>query len=413
MASLTNISKITTRLLLNEPFYGHFLLGMPKQLTEATKTASVSLLNKQIIKLSINPGFWDSLTENHQYGLIKHEILHVALRHLFMLKEFTNRSLFNIAADLVVNQYIKNTQLPDGAITLETFAYLGPVYGLTLEPLKSTRYYYNMLKKVLQSTPTISIKSYEETHGGITDLNDLLDQENRHQEKHAKWKEFEKLSEAEKKVMEYQLHNQVKNVMSRLRTGIQIAGNLPAHLVEMLEGFLEEYKPQVDWKRVLKRFTSSSTSSYIKNTIRRPSKRYGTTPGIKVKRRQRVLVALDTSGSVPIEDIQLFFSELHHIWKQGAEVMIIECDAAVNKTYHYKGDPPESVTGRGGTNFNPPIIEANKRIFPDCIVYFTDGYEAPPTVRSRCPVMWIFTPNGIPQDHPTWDTFNGKKVKMR
>ena len=123
MASLTEISKITTRLLLHEPFYGHFLLGMPKAISKTqTKTACVSLFNNQIIKLSVNPDFWESLNETHQYGLIKHEILHVALRHLNMMSDYTNKSVFNIAADLVVNQYIKYTQLPDDAIKLETFA---------------------------------------------------------------------------------------------------------------------------------------------------------------------------------------------------------------------------------------------------------------------------------------------------
>ena len=413
MASLTEISKITTRLLLHEPFYGHFLLGMPKAISKTqTKTACVSLFNNQIIKLSVNPDFWESLNETHQYGLIKHEILHVALRHLNMMSDYTNKSVFNIAADLVVNQYIKYTQLPDDAIKLETFAYFGPVYGITLEPLKSTRYYYDQLMRAIQKDPLIPLAEYEAIHGPVSKLDDLLDAENQNQEKHKQWKEFDSLSEAEKKVMEYQLYNQVKNVMARLKNGSQIAGDLPAHLVEYLKGFLEEYTPQVDWKRELKRFTSSSTSTYLKNTVRRPSKRYGTTPGIKVKRRQRVLVALDTSGSVPIKDIQLFFSELHHIWKRGAEVIITECDAALNKTYPYEGKPPESVTGRGGTNFNPPIELANKKILPDCIVYFTDGYERPPTIRSRCPVLWVISPKGIDDKSETWNKLIGKKVKM-
>ena len=309
MASLSDISKITTRLLLQEPFYGHFLLGMPKSLSSSiTRTACVSLFNKQIIKLTVNPDFWSSLPEQHQYGLIKHEVLHIVLRHLYILSNYPNKPLFNIAADLVVNQYIQRTQLPDGAIVLEMFSYLKQLYGINLEPLESVGYYYMQLKKCIHTNPSMSLSEYEETYGSVsTTLEDLMESTNDNQAKHALWREFQQLSEAEKKVMEYQLHNHVKNVVDRLMDGVQIAGNLPAHLVEYLKNFLEEYKPQVDWKRVLRRFASSSTSSYVKNTLRRPSKRYGITPGIKIKRRQKILVALDTSGSVPIEDIEVFF----------------------------------------------------------------------------------------------------------
>jgi len=329
------------------------------------------------------------------------------------MSDFTNKSVFNIAADLVVNQYILDSQLPEGAVTLKTFDYLGPVYGISLEPLQSTRYYYDKLMEVIKKDPVLDIKKYEASLGAVTKLSDLLNPDTEHQQKHASWREFENLTEAEKKIMEYQLHNHVKNVMERILDGSQKPGNLPAHLVEQLSSFLEEYRPQLNWRRVLRRFTSSSTSSYLKNTLRRPSKRYGTTPGIKVKRRQRILVALDTSGSVPIEHIELFFAELHHIWKKGADVIVTECDADINSTYPYRGHPPESVAGRGGTDFNPPIELANKSLRPDCIVYFTDGYEKAPIVKSRCPILWVISPIGIKETDLVWHELRGKKIKMK
>ena len=55
-------------------------------------------------------------------------------------KDYGNK-LFNIAADLVVNQLIKPWKLPDSAITLETFP------KLKLPRNKSVEWYYENLKK--------------------------------------------------------------------------------------------------------------------------------------------------------------------------------------------------------------------------------------------------------------------------
>jgi predicted metal-dependent peptidase len=408
--SLDQISRVSTRILLKEPFYGHFMLGMPKAMDDTIDTACVSLISSNIVKLSVNSKFWASLSDNHQYGLIKHEILHVVLRHLFIQRDFGNKYLFNIAADLVVNQYIAETQIPDGAVRLSTFWYLKPLYGIELKPLQSTAYYYKNLLASMQQPPSRSLADFEAEHGKITRLSDLLDQLNENQKKHAMWGQFGNLGKAEVKIMEYQLYNHVKNVMERLRRNPAGLGHLPGHFIEYLESFLDSYKPQVDWKRVLKKFAASSTSSFIKNTLRRTSKRYGTTPGIKVRRHHKLLIALDTSGSLPHDDIKTFFGELHQIWRQGADVIITECDAEIKKTYAYMGELPDKIHGRGGTNFTPPISLANKEIRPDGIIYFTDGQAGPPAVKSRCPILWVITSNGAALSSVS--TLPGQKVKM-
>lgn len=384
------------------------MLGMPKTLDETVETASVSLLNKHVIKLSINPLFWASLTESHQYGLIKHEILHVVFRHLFAQRECSNKAVFNLAADLVVNQYIQQEQLPEGAITLDTFSYLRPLYGILLEPMKSVHYYYRKLMEAIQAEPKKSISDYEDQYGEIRSITGLVSENNQEQKKHSSWQEFDALDPAEVKVMEYQLYNQVKQVMDRLSSHQRVVGRLPSHLVTYLKSFLDEYKPQVDWKRIVKRFATSSNSTFIKNTLRRPSKRYGTTPGIKVRRHHKILVAIDTSGSVPITYFDMFFGELHHVWKNGAEVIITECDAGIQSTYEYQGAKPAFVNGRGGTSFDPPIALANQKIYPDGIIYFTDGDAPAPSIKSRCPILWVIAP--VQKGNRDWSFLPGQTV---
>ncbi len=77
------------------------------------------------------------------------------------------------------------------------------------------------------------------------------------------------------------------------------------------------------------------------------------------------------------------------------DVIVVECDAAVQAVYPYEG-PIEHVRGRGGTNFRP-ALEANflKETAPDVVVYFTDGHGPAPAVAPTIPVVWCLTVRGV------------------
>ncbi|UZR96891.1 vWA domain-containing protein [Chondrinema litorale] len=414
---LSEVSKTSIQLILKEPFYGHFFTGMLKEVTEQIPTAAVSLVNKQMVKLLVNPNFWKELSDTEKrYGLIKHELLHIVLKHLFSMKEFSNKRLYNIAADIVVNQYISKHQLPEGGITLERFWYLEEKYQITLERDKDAGYYYHLLKKILDgNSPVKKDLSVNDENGkgkpdpiteddlSKTDLEELW--------RHETWKEVEELTEAEQKVLNRSINEIIVQTVDRIKHKDKGIGNLPAGLQQYLDALLESLKPNVNWRRVLRLFSATSNRTFLKNTIQRPSKRYGVTPGIKVKRKQKMLIAIDTSGSVSIPELQEFFGEIYHIWRQGAEIYVVECDAAIRNHYPYRGKPPEIVSGRGGTHFNAPVVFANEKYRPDAIVYFTDGFAAAPTVKSRCPILWMISQNGIEENK--WEFLPGRKVKMQ
>lgn len=106
MDTLASIHKTSIQLLLNEPFYGHYLLGLNKEVSSQCDTAAVVLDNANNIKLTVNPVFWQELSAIHKLGLLKHELLHLVFGHLTLVKDFSNFQLFNIAADITVNQHI-------------------------------------------------------------------------------------------------------------------------------------------------------------------------------------------------------------------------------------------------------------------------------------------------------------------
>jgi len=213
------------------------------------------------------------------------------------------------------------------------------------------------------------------------------------------------------RIMETMIDQNIMTHYARTNGGKK-AGLLPLGVEQWIHQILDRKKASLNWRRVLRLFASTSCRTYIKSTIKRASKRYGSVPGIKVKRKQKMLVAIDTSGSVSNEDLKRFFQEVHHIWKQGVEVMVVECDVEIHNKYLYKGRAPDKINGRGGTAFNAPIEFANTEYHPDAIVYFTDGYAPPPKAKSRKPILWLISQEGIHPKDQAWQLLPGRIAKM-
>jgi predicted metal-dependent peptidase len=76
---------------------------------------------EDVFYLYVNPEFLiDKLTNDQRIAVLKHEVLHLVFKHLFR-GNGKQRFLENIAADLVVNQYVEPWPLPEGAILLNSF----------------------------------------------------------------------------------------------------------------------------------------------------------------------------------------------------------------------------------------------------------------------------------------------------
>ena len=86
------VAKTTKNLILDEPFYGLFLIGINKQFSDRIPTAGVSKHGIGM-QLTVNPEFYINLSEDHRSGLIKHELLHIAFGHLVMRDLYLNHKL--------------------------------------------------------------------------------------------------------------------------------------------------------------------------------------------------------------------------------------------------------------------------------------------------------------------------------
>ncbi len=403
MSILEELSQTTIQLLLTEPFYAHLAGSLNKQIVNKgheVETLAIGASPNQSLSLYVNADFWQNELQNPKYriGILKHEILHIVFKHIFVREPFLDSRLLNIAFDLVVNQYIARDHLPEDSIFLESFP------DLHLEPGQSWYYYYKKIEN-LQLGP----KGAENEQGQSHEKLSQIGQNSNGLERHQPWQEIQHKSEMENQVTENHVDSLMRTAMQR--TASHQWGHLPGQIRELLAQLTQNNTAQLDWKAALRLFVGSSGKTRMRNTIQRPSKRYGTTPGLKIKRLQRIYVAIDSSGSVGKEDIESFFREIFHIWRAGTEVEILECDTQIAQRYAYKGKMPQFVHGRGGTNYEEPIKTANKER-PDGMIYFTDGFADIPQTRPLVPILWVITRHGLSSNNPEFHRLPGRKVQI-
>ena len=160
-------------------------------------------------------------------------------------------------------------------------------------------------------------------------------------------------------------------------------------------------------------FASNSSKTYIKNSIKRQSKRYGTTPWIKIKKKSKILIAIDTSWSIEQKELNIFFNEVSHIFKQWVEIYVVECDCKIQKSYKYDWSSPKIIKWVWWTSFNAPIQFSNDIYKPDALIYFTDWYACTPDVLSRYPILWMITKEGIEINKEESEKFDIPKLEWR
>jgi predicted metal-dependent peptidase len=375
------LSKACKDLMFREMYWGFFILMMNKVWRNNLPTAGVSK-NGINFQLAINEQFFTDLPKLHREGLIQHEAMHIAYNHLTQWFNFSDKKIANIAMDLVINQTISDDYLPEGGMKLELFP------ELNLEPDQGTHYYYEKLTQA---------KEQKEQTGssGSQALDSLLDQMEGGQSNgnielpdHSTWEEFDGLSESESRIMKAQLDRVLEQAADMT---VKKRGTVPGNISDYLLALQQVEPPKFDWKGYLRLFIGTSAKVYIKKSRRKENIKFTDSAGIKIKRKQNILLGIDTSGSVSESELLEFMSEIYHIWKTGVEVTIIQCDTRIRSIDEYKGTFEMKFHGRGGTEFDPVLeyFNENRNKF-NSLIYFTDG-ECYTDVKPRNPVLWVLS----------------------
>ena len=393
------LSQASIGLLLEQPYFGHLLSDIAK-VEDAGSTASLTIRYEEpVFVLRVNPDFWLHQVRNEQerMGHLFHQLLHLFFGHLFRATDFPDPFLFDLAADLQINAYIPPTWLWEEALRLSDLP------GFPLDPEQPLTHYYEQMEHLWADEG----RKFPLAHAKLTEWHArraLLF------ESHRYWYRTDQQPVAEREMARWSARSLIR--IAGEAAGAQAIAQLPAGMIlELSETPAPE--PQIHWRKLVRQFAQSSRSTYLKETIHRPSKRYGTTPGVRVRRRQRLLVGVDTSGSVSRKEQAAFFQEIRFLSRTGADITLAEFDADLQRVSPYRGQQPGFLIGGGGTNFLPILEYANTSGPWDGVILFTDGFAPIPQIGIRPPLLWVITAQGLAPATPMFQALPGVKLRLR
>jgi len=357
------------KLLVLQPFYGALASVLSIQESNAVKKTEMSLLPTPSLKY--NRKWYEELPDAQAVGALMHELLHLLLLH--SLRQ-GNRDplLWAVCCDMAVNDHIPKEMLPDSAVTTERIEFK---IKYTLERMRSAEHYYNKLSGLLDDSLSLlkreGVVTLPSANGSVLEAD---------------------IQEEKEEDINYVDETALKNKLNEIIGTAKRNGELPPELLH--EFVISPKRSKMDWQNMFRRFLSGMGRMQIRATYKRDSRRFEGFPGHKRSIGLRVLIALDESGSISDEQLDIFFNELMSINRiPGAEVLVTEFDTECSEpkpaeVYLHQRNRNK----QGGTDFCPIFKLAEKlKIFS--VVIFTDGNgNAPTEVNQR--VLWILTHDG-------------------
>ena len=175
-----------------------------------------------------------------------------------------------------------------------------------------------------------------------------------------------------------------KEIDQAIRQGALMAGKLGGNLSRELGELLQ---PKVDWREQLRDFVTSLADGKDVSTWQRVNRRWLQhdmyMPSTLSETMGRIVIGVDTSGSIGGEELNKFLSEVQSICVTVKPdiVDLIYWDTEVAKHEIYDREKQDKLVnstkpaGGGGTDPScvPEYIEANK-LNPECVIMLTDGY---------------------------------------
>jgi len=206
-------------------------------------------------------------------------------------------------------------------------------------------------------------------------------------------------------------------VHQQLASSQKARGDIPGGILSFVKKLIE---PKVPFEKLLARYASQFVAGKSEYVMNPPNKKYAfffdtTMPSIKGENTARVILAIDTSGSISDKELQVFAGAMKKLSTLTPELTVITCDCSIHQIIRtseveeflnnlVKGKT--GFKGRGGTSHIPVFNWIDNEYIrkegnPDLVVCLTDGYTEYPTKKPRYPVIWVLT-----RDHqePPWGT---------
>jgi len=328
--------------------------------------------------------FIDSLTDNELRGLILHEAKHKMYRHLDTWKHLAKISPIktNVACDFVINIEI----VDEGKQNLDSqgkpFCVL-PEGGLYDEKFRG-----------LSTADVFALLPDYQGGGGSGGEGDGEGGAFKPMDHHD-WENAEKLTEQEKKEL-------AKEIDQAIRQGAILAGKLGGN---QNRAFTDLMSAKVDWKTALAEFVSAVCKGKDDSTWAKPNRRWLQhdiyMPSSVSETMGRVVVAIDTSGSINDYILNRFISEVANMMEnvnpELVDLLYWDTRVAGHEVYGLNefDKMTQSTKPKGGGGTDPDCIGkymTKNNIVPECAIVFTDGYVCSWGEWS-CPVLWCILDN--------------------
>lgn len=323
--------------------------------------------------------FVDSLNDSELRGLILHEAKHKMYRHLDTWKHLAkiNRMKTNMACDYVINLEIKDEGEQNHDNSGKPFCTL-PQGGLIDERFRglSTADVFNLLP------------DFEQGGGGGGAFKPLDTHD---------WENAQEMTEAEKKEL-------AKEIDQAIRQGAILAGKVGG---KVDRSFTDLMSAKVDWKQALAEFVSAICKGKDDSTWAKPNRRWLQhdiyMPSTFSETMGRVVVAIDTSGSIGDYILNRFISEVSSLMEnvnpELVDLLYWDTNVAGHEVYGLGEMDKMKLTTKpkGGGGTEPSCITkylTKQNIVPECAIVFTDGCVGDDWGGQwNCPVLWCILDN--------------------
>lgn len=383
-------------------FFGNCMMQMKRIVNFNMKAAAGVTADLTHFNLHFNPAIFLRLNLEEMKAEIKHQIYHIMLFHIKRsntIKHKYSPLVLNTAMDISINQYIKN--MPSWSMTLEKAR---EVYEVDLPPNCSFEEYADILqdsfnRKNAKGNSTSSQNcTYHNYNNNDNNENKQKfeksdkDDDQLSMHKHLQ-SECHQIWQFSNKDLNYEnLKDLTKNLANHANRG-----KVPLELLEIITNLNE--KPEMKWQDILKKMVGTLAVPY-KKTITRKDRRQPERHDLRGKLPKHIIkliIAIDTSGSISYKDLQKNLTEVFAIVKRhNHEITVIECDAKVQNVYKIRSpkDLKLEVKGRGGTAFSPVFEYIDqKKLTNHLLIYFTDGHgeRELTTIPKQLKTLWILT----------------------
>jgi predicted metal-dependent peptidase len=448
----TRLRSDMSRILVEQPMVASTALFMEHR--ERTRHEPGMIACTDGRSVTIWPSFHE-MVEAERIGVLLHEYLHVAFAHPLRGAKLRRRlgdayrhDVLNVAADAIINEGIRKggratIKLPAGGVELLKLADMAEkicaLTGLDVDHQRmrnvaklTMEWLYDALVRLRDAAEDACAQDDAHPSGRAhgqgmpADGSDTATTEQSRREQVQRQSRLEAARtfleqfagrqdldvSAGSAMTQGDLDDAIREAGEKLRNAASMGrGSRASSIIEQLEADI----PQVStpWEAAFRSVTQKHLSRQRLRSPTRPARRMlsqeaagfvniAWSAGRRRANVPRVVVVLDSSGSIRKEDYLRYLGEIQAMKKRtNAQVYAIVADAAIQSVQEIK-DVADILSvefkGRGGTDFRPALALAAD-LDADLVVYLTDLMGTFPDETPAFPVIWTHPGSEIPDGY--------------